>query len=169
MNRRVITYILFQKPLICNHNHVVFFPLFSPPVPRNLIINSYLLIIRLKKVEVTNVPRTNISPEWIYTAQTIWCSLRYLTIILRVFNITGIKYVYPLRSAFKDSRFPPINRDEFSKLHCSVSILRHFEEGSDYLDWQVGVHGIRIEFHNERGSKRTATYLPEVAPEQGNV
>jgi AMMECR1 domain-containing protein len=35
------------------------------------------------------------------------------------------------------------------------------------LDWQVGVHGIRIEFHNERGSKRTATYLPEVAPEQG--
>jgi len=74
---------------------------------------------------------------------------------------------YAMTSAFKDSRFPPINRDEFSKLHCAVSILRHFEEGSDYLDWQVGVHGIRIEFHNERGSKRTATYLPEVAPEQG--
>lgn len=74
---------------------------------------------------------------------------------------------YSCFSAFKDSRFPPINRDEFSKLHCSVSILRHFEEGSDYLDWQVGVHGIRIEFLTERGSKRTATYLPEVAPEQG--
>jgi hypothetical protein len=25
----------------------------------------------------------------------------------------------------------------------------------------------RIEFYNERGVKRTATYLPEVAPEQG--
>jgi AMMECR1 domain-containing protein len=31
----------------------------------------------------------------------------------------------------------------------------------------VGVHGIRIEFFNEKGSKRTATYLPEVAKEQG--
>ncbi|KAF3812542.1 hypothetical protein GH733_019344 [Mirounga leonina] len=32
---------------------------------------------------------------------------------------------------------------------------------------KVGVHGIRIEFINEKGSKRTATYLPEVAKEQG--
>lgn len=70
-------------------------------------------------------------------------------------------------SAFKDSRFSPITREEFSKLHVSVSILRHFEDGNDYLDWVVGVHGIRIEFQNEKGNKRTATYLPEVAPEQG--
>ena len=70
-------------------------------------------------------------------------------------------------SAFKDSRFDPINRDEYSKLHVSVSILRHFEDGCDYLDWEVGTHGIRIEFTNEKGNKRTATYLPEVAPEQG--
>jgi len=74
---------------------------------------------------------------------------------------------YSITSAFKDSRFPPITRDEFSKLYVSVSILRHFEEAGDYLDWQVGIHGIRIEFLNERGCKRTATYLPEVAPEQG--
>jgi len=74
---------------------------------------------------------------------------------------------YAVTSAFKDSRFPPISRDEFTKLHVSVSILRHFEEALDYLDWEVGVHGIRIEFLNDRGSKRTATYLPEVAPEQG--
>eukprot|EP00074_Homo_sapiens_P063481 XP_011510256.1 AMMECR1-like protein isoform X4 [Homo sapiens] len=33
---------------------------------------------------------------------------------------------------------------------------------------QVGVHGIRIEFINEKGVKRTATYLPEVAKEQDN-
>ena len=46
-------------------------------------------------------------------------------------------------------------------------VLRHFEDGTDYLDWQVGVHGIRIEFHNEKGNKRTATYLPDVAMEQG--
>lgn len=71
-------------------------------------------------------------------------------------------------SAFKDSRFSPITRDEFPKLHVSVSILRHFEDGQDYLDWEIGIHGIRIEFLTEKGSKRTATYLPEVAPEQGS-
>lgn len=32
---------------------------------------------------------------------------------------------------------------------------------------QIGRHGIRIEFQNERGHKRIATYLPEVASEQG--
>ncbi|CAF5114669.1 unnamed protein product, partial [Rotaria magnacalcarata] len=36
-----------------------------------------------------------------------------------------------------------------------------------YSDWNIGLHGIRIEFFNERGSKRSATYLPEVAHEQG--
>lgn len=70
-------------------------------------------------------------------------------------------------SAVKDSRFSPISREELTKLHVSVSILRHFEDGADYTDWEVGVHGIRIEFHNEKGNKRTATYLPEVATEQG--
>ncbi|XP_019875166.1 AMME syndrome candidate gene 1 protein homolog [Aethina tumida] len=74
---------------------------------------------------------------------------------------------YAITSAFKDSRFSPITRDEFPKLSVSVSILRHFEDGDDYLDWEVGVHGIRIEFINEKGNKRTATYLPEVASEQG--
>ena len=54
-----------------------------------------------------------------------------------------------------------------SKLHVSVSLLRHFEDGADYRDWEVGVHGIRIEFHNEKGNKRTATFLPEIAPRQG--
>lgn len=81
------------------------------------------------------------------------------------FNVKYFLICYS--SAFKDSRFPPINRDEFPKLQVSVSILCHFEDGNDYLDWTVGIHGIRIEFHNERGYKRTATYLPEVAPEQG--
>lgn len=74
---------------------------------------------------------------------------------------------YAVTSAFRDSRFSPITKDEFSRLHVSVSILRHFEDGQDYLDWEIGVHGIRIEFYTEKGSKRTATYLPEVAPEQG--
>jgi len=74
---------------------------------------------------------------------------------------------YAMTSAFKDSRFSPITRDELPKLHVSVSILRHFEDGLNYTDWEIGIHGIRIEFLTEKGSKRTATYLPEVAPEQG--
>ncbi|XP_015427146.1 PREDICTED: AMMECR1-like protein isoform X7 [Myotis davidii] len=89
---------------------------------------------------------------------------------------------YTLTSALKDSRFPPLTREELPKLSCSVSLLTNFEDASDYLDWEVrtaafgtlrciwvrvGVHGIRIEFINEKGVKRTATYLPEVAKEQG--
>ncbi|KAM9039601.1 AMMECR1-like protein isoform X3 [Sarcophilus harrisii] len=75
---------------------------------------------------------------------------------------------YTLTSALKDSRFPPLTREELPKLFCSVSLLTNFEDASDYLDWEVGVHGIRIEFINEKGVKRTATYLPEVAKEQAD-
>ncbi|KAM8966024.1 nuclear protein AMMECR1-like [Sarcophilus harrisii] len=74
---------------------------------------------------------------------------------------------YTLTSALKDSRFPPMTRDELPRLFCSVSLLTNFEDVNSYLDWEVGVHGIKIEFINEKGSKRTATYLPEVAKEQG--
>ncbi|XP_039958693.1 uncharacterized protein CG5902 [Bactrocera neohumeralis] len=74
---------------------------------------------------------------------------------------------YALTSALKDSRFAPIAREELPKLTVSVSILQNFEEAHGYLDWTLGVHGIRIEFLNERGYKRTATYLPQVATEQG--
>ncbi|KAF2351407.1 AMMECR1 domain [Trinorchestia longiramus] len=79
----------------------------------------------------------------------------------------GCYQVLVATSAFKDSRFQPIAPDELPRLSVSVSILRQFEEARDYRDWDIGTHGIRIEFFNERGAKRTATYLPEVAPEQG--
>ncbi|KAI2800340.1 AMME chromosomal region protein 1-like [Blomia tropicalis] len=78
---------------------------------------------------------------------------------------TGLKD-YAISSAFRDNRFKPIGKDEFSKLHVCVSLLLNFEDGHDYMDWSIGIHGIRIEFRNEHGSKRTATYLPEVALEQ---
>lgn len=78
-----------------------------------------------------------------------------------------LTFLFHFGSACNDTRFNPITTDELSKLHVSVSLLRHFEDGADYLDWEIGVHGIRIEFHNEKGNKRTATYLPEIASEQG--
>ena len=74
---------------------------------------------------------------------------------------------FAITSAMNDSRFNPITRDEFAHLHVSVSILTQFEEAEDYLDWEIGRHGIWIEFVNKEGHKKTATYLPEVAPEQG--
>ena len=70
-------------------------------------------------------------------------------------------------SAMKDSRFNPVAREELPRLHVSVSILCHFEDATDFMDWEIGIHGIRIEFYNERGARKTATYLPEVPSEQG--
>lgn len=74
---------------------------------------------------------------------------------------------YALQSATKDERFNPIDREELAYLYVSVSLLTQFEEADGYLDWEIGIHGIRIEFLTDRGSRRSATYLPEVAPEQG--
>ncbi len=49
-------------------------------------------------------------------------------------------------------------------LLCIMSCRLHYFKCDVF---QVGKHGIRIEFINEKGHKKTATYLPEVAIEQG--
>jgi len=74
---------------------------------------------------------------------------------------------YALTSALRDHRFDPITLDEVVGLSCSVSLLTDFTPGEDYLDWEVGTHGIRIEFRDDQQRRRTATYLPDVALEQG--
>ncbi|KAH7888039.1 alport syndrome [Phlebopus sp. FC_14] len=100
---------------------------------------------------------------------------------------------YALISAFKDSRFRKIEGKELPSLECVVSLLTDFEDASSYLDWTVGTHGIYISFPNpsiypaSRSSSNTpspfssssflprfpskqtltATFLPEVMPEQG--
>ncbi|TKR71716.1 hypothetical protein L596_019267 [Steinernema carpocapsae] len=73
---------------------------------------------------------------------------------------------YACNSAFNDRRFNPIALGEVSSLHCAVSLLVNFEDADDYRDWEVGTHGIDIEFY-ENGKRMTAVYLPEVASEQG--
>lgn len=55
---------------------------------------------------------------------------------------------------------------EVPLLHCGISLLTNFESSSVW-DWQVGTHGIIIDFIDPKGKKRNATYLPEVALEQG--
>jgi len=53
---------------------------------------------------------------------------------------------YARISAFKDYRFNKITRGELDSLECVVSLLTDFEDGSSYLDWTIGVHGIYITF-----------------------
>jgi hypothetical protein len=90
-----------------------------------------------------------------------------IVLVARILKICLFIFLILRFSAMKDSRFSPVGRDELPKLHVSVSILCHFVDAADFLDWEIGVHGIRIEFYTERGSKKTATYLPEVPREQG--
>ncbi|KAI9309244.1 DUF51 family protein [Cunninghamella echinulata] len=88
----------------------------------------------------------------------------------------GLKQ-YSLTSALHDRRFSPITLEEIPKLSCAVSFLTDFELGKDYLDWEIGKHGIWIEFslddketashHGSKRAKTTATYLPEVMVDQG--
>ncbi|KNE62616.1 hypothetical protein AMAG_07818 [Allomyces macrogynus ATCC 38327] len=71
---------------------------------------------------------------------------------------------YALISALQDRRFAPISLTELDQLQCGVSLLLAFEDAEDYLDWDVGVHGVRIAFDDPRTrTRRSATYLPEVA------
>ena len=73
---------------------------------------------------------------------------------------------YVHSSAFRDRRFDPLQRSELSALHLSVSLLVQYEDCDDCYDWDVGTHGILIRFMVQ-GKTFSATYLPEVAQEQG--
>lgn len=49
-----------------------------------------------------------------------------------------------------------------------VSLLSCFETASSWQDWVVGQHGLIIEFIDpDLNCRRSATFLPEVAAEQG--
>jgi len=80
---------------------------------------------------------------------------------------------YSLVAAVKDSRFQPMTEQDLDEnLKCEVSLLHTFEPIEDPLGWEVGPHGIEIEFQGPAGSPLAekvfrGTYLPNVAPEQG--
>lgn len=44
-------------------------------------------------------------------------------------------YVY--KSAFEDTRFPPLREDEVPLLDICFSVLTNFEPSNDHLDWEV--------------------------------
>lgn len=72
---------------------------------------------------------------------------------------------YALISAFQDSRFSPMSQREVPFLQCDVSLLTDFERARSVDDWKLGTHGLTIDF-TISGKSYSATYLPEVAPEQ---
>jgi AMME syndrome candidate gene 1 protein len=72
---------------------------------------------------------------------------------------------YAKISAFEDSRFNPIRLEEVPELTCGVSFLTNFEEGFAAYDWELGKHGIIIDFKDPNGVSRNATFLPEVPVE----
>lgn len=74
---------------------------------------------------------------------------------------------YALTAALEDTRFPPIARRELRHLEVAVTLLTDFEVASGGVeDWELGKHGIRISFV-VNGLQYGATYLPDVAVEQG--
>jgi len=82
--------------------------------------------------------------------------------------VSGLKK-YALTSAFKDTRFCAVSKPEVAFLKCDVSLLTNFQKGDSVDDWKVGSHGISIEFSDPHDESLcySATYLPEVASEQG--
>ncbi|KAK8156606.1 AMMECR1 domain-containing protein [Phyllosticta citrichinensis] len=73
---------------------------------------------------------------------------------------------YALTSAFDDSRFPPITSRELPSLACAVTLLTNFQPAASPMSWELGRHGLRISF-TYHGRRYGATYLPDVAKEQG--
>ncbi|DBA95787.1 hypothetical protein WJX77_002866 [Trebouxia sp. C0004] len=75
---------------------------------------------------------------------------------------------YALTSALKDKRFPPIAENELSQLRCTVSFLHTSERAAGWQDWEIGTHGLIIEFSDPHThERRSATYLPEIAAAEG--
>jgi uncharacterized protein (TIGR00296 family) len=69
-------------------------------------------------------------------------------------------------SALHDTRFSPVTLRELPSLSCAVTLLTDFEPAPDPFAWELGTHGIRLSF-THHGRRHGATFLPDVALEQG--
>eukprot|EP01120_Amphizonella_sp_Union-15-10_P015810 TRINITY_DN81_c0_g1_i2.p1 TRINITY_DN81_c0_g1~~TRINITY_DN81_c0_g1_i2.p1 ORF type:complete len:145 (+),score=14.76 TRINITY_DN81_c0_g1_i2:416-850(+) len=75
---------------------------------------------------------------------------------------------FSLVSALEDTRFKPINKKEIPMLQCGVNLLHSFEDSKDHLDWEIGIHGVMIDYYiyNSKGQEifdGHAIFLPHVA------
>ncbi|MBD3266809.1 AmmeMemoRadiSam system protein A, partial [bacterium] len=67
-----------------------------------------------------------------------------------------------LLSAFRDTRFQPLQKDELEDIDIEISILSPMKSVESWQDIVLGRDGIRIE-----KAGKSALYLPQVALEQG--
>jgi len=67
-----------------------------------------------------------------------------------------------IQSATGDYRFPPVRKREMKGIHIEISVLSIAKEVGGPADFEVGELGIII-----RKGRRSAVFLPQVAPEQG--
>ncbi|XP_019644910.1 PREDICTED: AMME syndrome candidate gene 1 protein-like [Branchiostoma belcheri] len=127
-----------------------------------------VLYCHLNNLKQPKVPRFTNEPHSLFVAWKKGCGrrLRGCQGTFTPMNLHDGLREYAITSA-RDERFAPIAQVELRKLHCSVSLLTELEDADSYLDWEIGTHGVRIEFVDEEGSERTATYLPHVPGERG--
>ncbi|MFO7849095.1 MAG: AmmeMemoRadiSam system protein A [Spirochaetia bacterium] len=82
-------------------------------------------------------------------------------------HITGVKPLYEgvkelaLSSAFRDPRFPPLQKEELNRVDIEISVLTPPEKASPE-DVEVGTHGILLQ-----AGPRSGVLLPQVPIEQG--
>ena len=83
---------------------------------------------------------------------------------------------YAHSAAFLDERFAPMELSDLapkrgSTLFCKVSLLYGYQQARSVFDFELGTHGIVIDFDIDGDSAAVqhfnATFLPEIAPEQG--
>jgi AmmeMemoRadiSam system protein A len=67
-----------------------------------------------------------------------------------------------LSSAFRDSRFPPLSKEELPRVDIEISLLTPLEEVPSPESFLPGRDGLLIELHYS-----SAVFLPQVAAEQG--
>lgn len=72
---------------------------------------------------------------------------------------------FTISSAFQDPRFSPISTKEVASLEVDVTLLDKFQPISDYNDWTIGAHGLKISLDLDN-ELYLGTFLPSVAEEQ---
>jgi uncharacterized protein (TIGR00296 family) len=81
-------------------------------------------------------------------------------------TIAEVVPAYAKVAAFEDDRFGPIRLNEIPSLKVSVSLLLNFQAIEDPFAFEIGRHGVELDFR-ANGQDYGATFLPEVMSEEG--
>lgn len=138
---------------------------------RQLCIFAFdVLIVTLKKLDQSKLKFPEIFKQQNYPLFVTWSTGKEKNLrgCIGTFSTGELQtnlLLYSYYAAFKDSRFKPIKVSEIPHLHCGVSLLVDFEEAKDAYDWEVGLHGITIDFTSSYKTHH-ATFLPEVSKDR---